>query len=326
MSPVHPHGPVADGFLARLAAAEDVLLGPLGGALGGEQGASPPGAGGVLAALAVPARPRSHRALQGVPAAQAQDPGLHRARGRPLPHAADAHDRGDRHLAHGRARAAPERGSDRGDRTRPRPRPPALRPRGRGGARRQPCTRASASGFRHNEHSLRVVDHLERDGRGLNLTHEVRDGILHHTGPTPPESLEGRIVRIVDRVAYINHDIDDALRAGVLTPDDLPAEPVRAARRDRARGGSTRSCTTSSRARSVAGDIVQSPRMGEAMLELRAFLFATRLRAGAAARRDRARRASSCARCSTTTAPSSRPTGIDGRRARRGASSTTSPA
>src|ERR671914_789032 len=76
--------------------------------------------------------------------------------------------------------------------------------------------------FKHNRHSLRVVDVLERDGRGLNLTQAVRDGILNHTGPEPPETLEGRIVRLVDRVAYINHDIDDALRAGIITADDLP--------------------------------------------------------------------------------------------------------
>src|SRR5919106_1607185 len=70
--------------------------------------------------------------------------------------------------------------------------------------------------FRHNEHSLRVVEVLERDGRGLNLTEAVRDGILRHTGPESPATLEGRIVRLVDRIAYINHDIDDAIRAGVL--------------------------------------------------------------------------------------------------------------
>src|SRR5690349_23414250 len=81
-------------------------------------------------------------------------------------------------------------------------------------------------GFRHNEHSLRVVEHLERDGRGLNLTWEVRDGILKHTGDAEPETLEGKIVRIVDRVAYINHDIDDAVRAGHLDPADLPGETI----------------------------------------------------------------------------------------------------
>ena len=80
--------------------------------------------------------------------------------------------------------------------------------------------------FRHNEHSLRIVEILERDGRGLNLTVEVRDGILNHTGRDEPSTLEGKIVRIVDRVAYINHDIDDALRAGILSPGDLPREEI----------------------------------------------------------------------------------------------------
>src|SRR5206468_11856891 len=81
-------------------------------------------------------------------------------------------------------------------------------------------------GFRHNEHSLRVVDHLERDGRSLNLTHEVCDGILTHTGEREPDSLEGKIVRLVDRVAYINHDIDDAVRYGLLSEEDLPREEI----------------------------------------------------------------------------------------------------
>ncbi len=80
--------------------------------------------------------------------------------------------------------------------------------------------------FRHNEQSLRVVEKLEYSGEGLNLTWEVRDGILNHTGPNKPVTLEGRIVRIADRIAYINHDIDDALRGGLITEDDLPSEPV----------------------------------------------------------------------------------------------------
>src|SRR5207253_1520934 len=80
--------------------------------------------------------------------------------------------------------------------------------------------------FRHNEQSLRIVDVVERDGRGLNLTHEVRDGILNHTGPAEPETLEGKIVRLVDRIAYINHDIDDAIRAGLLRPEDLPRDEI----------------------------------------------------------------------------------------------------
>src|SRR5438128_1919496 len=78
--------------------------------------------------------------------------------------------------------------------------------------------------FRHNRHSLRIVERLERDGRGLNLTEQVREGILHHTGPELPATLEARIVRLVDRIAYINHDIDDALRAGVLVESELPVD------------------------------------------------------------------------------------------------------
>ncbi|MFZ5648685.1 MAG: deoxyguanosinetriphosphate triphosphohydrolase [Bacillota bacterium] len=78
-------------------------------------------------------------------------------------------------------------------------------------------------GFRHNEQSLRQVDELE-GWRGLNLSHEVRDGILNHTGETDPYTLEGQIVKICDRIAYINHDIDDALRAGILKEEQLPVE------------------------------------------------------------------------------------------------------
>lgn len=78
-------------------------------------------------------------------------------------------------------------------------------------------------GFKHNEQSLRVVDVLE-GGRGLNLTEEVKDGILNHTGPVRPATLEGQIVKIADRIAYINHDIDDAIRGGVLTSEQIPGE------------------------------------------------------------------------------------------------------
>ncbi len=78
--------------------------------------------------------------------------------------------------------------------------------------------------FRHNEQSLRVVDKLEKDGQGLNLTYEVRMGILGHTGDRIPETWEGQIVRISDRIAYINHDLDDAIRAGILSDRDVPRE------------------------------------------------------------------------------------------------------
>lgn len=87
-------------------------------------------------------------------------------------------------------------------------------------------------GFRHYEQSARVVERLENDGRGLNLTVEVRDGIRCHTRGTPAMTLEGRIVRLADRVAYINHDIDDAVRAGVLRETDVPAD-IRKALGDR---------------------------------------------------------------------------------------------
>jgi len=78
--------------------------------------------------------------------------------------------------------------------------------------------------FHHNEQSLRVVDKLEKDGQGLNLTHEVRMGILGHTGLTIPETWEGQIVRVSDRIAYINHDLDDAIRAGILSEKDIPRD------------------------------------------------------------------------------------------------------
>ena len=85
-------------------------------------------------------------------------------------------------------------------------------------------------GFKHNEQSLRVVDVLEGDkgknGRGLNLTFEVRDGIARHTGDKLPSTLEGQVVRFSDRVAYINHDIDDALRSGIISETDLPRDCI----------------------------------------------------------------------------------------------------
>jgi dGTPase len=126
--------------------------------------------------------------------------------------------------------------------------------------------------FRHNEQSLRLVEALERDGRGLNLTEQVRDGILRHTGPERPVTLEGRVVRLVDRVAYINHDIDDAVRAGIIAHDGLPGEeiallgPTGSARIDTL----VRDLVATSRER---GDIAQSDEVGGAMLRLRKFMF-----------------------------------------------------
>lgn len=83
--------------------------------------------------------------------------------------------------------------------------------------------------FRHNEQSLRIVEHLENDGRGLNLTWEVRDGIVNHTWSMPsPSTPEAQVVRFADRIAYVNHDVDDAIRAGVLTEKELPSAAVEA--------------------------------------------------------------------------------------------------
>jgi dGTPase len=141
--------------------------------------------------------------------------------------------------------------------------------------------------FHHNEHSLRVVDVLERDGRGLNLTQEVRDGIVNHTGPNEPDTLEGRIVRLVDRVAYINHDIDDAVRAGVLDPADLPRDEIELL-------GPTGSRRIDALVHDLVetsareGDIRQSEGVGAAMLSLRSFMF-ERVYLGEAAKAEHAR-------------------------------------
>ncbi len=126
--------------------------------------------------------------------------------------------------------------------------------------------------FRHNVHSLRVVDVLERDGQGLNLTESVRDGIINHTGPEMPRTLEGAIVRLVDRIAYVNHDIDDALRAGVLTVADLPRKEIEVL-------GQTGSERIDRLVHDLVehsarvGDIIQGGEVGGAMLALRKFMF-----------------------------------------------------
>jgi dGTPase len=141
--------------------------------------------------------------------------------------------------------------------------------------------------FRHNEHSLRVVESLERDGEGLNLTEQVRDGILNHTGPGKPATLEGRIVRVVDRIAYINHDIDDALRAGVIDGSDLPAAEIAALGDTTSRRIETLVTDLIDRS-NEAQDIVQSDAVGGAMLRLRKFMF-DRVYLAADAQRERPR-------------------------------------
>ncbi len=127
--------------------------------------------------------------------------------------------------------------------------------------------------FLHHEHSLRIVDTLERDGQGLNLTDQVRDGIVSHSGRAQaPATLEGQIVRLVDRVAYINHDIDDAVRAGVIAVDDLPVGPIEIL-------GDTGPRRIDALVHDLvenserAGAIVQGERAGTAMTDLRSFMF-----------------------------------------------------
>jgi dGTPase len=141
--------------------------------------------------------------------------------------------------------------------------------------------------FRHNRQSLRVVDVLERDGRGLNLTEAVRDGILNHTGSEAPGTLEGRLVRLVDRVAYINHDIDDALRARIIVPDDLPVAEIELLGPTGGRRIDRLATDIVERSR-AAGDIAQSDEVGGAMLRLRKFMF-ERVYLGAEARSEHER-------------------------------------
>lgn len=127
-------------------------------------------------------------------------------------------------------------------------------------------------GFTHHEQSVRVVERLERQGRGLNLTWEVRDGIRNHKTSGKPHTLEGQIVRLSDKIAYINHDIDDAVRGGILKESDIP-ERIR-----KVLGPSSKvrldtmvhNVITNSMEQSA---IRMSPEVAEAMMDLRKFLF-----------------------------------------------------
>ena len=126
--------------------------------------------------------------------------------------------------------------------------------------------------FRHNEQSLRVVDKLEKDGRGLNLTYEVRMGILGHTGEQIPETWEGQIVRTSDRIAYINHDLDDAIRAGLLAEQDIPREisyVLGENHKERINTLVTNMISTTT----ATNELSMSPEVAEAMDKLRSFLF-----------------------------------------------------
>ena len=126
--------------------------------------------------------------------------------------------------------------------------------------------------FRHNEQSLRVVDYLEKDGMGLNLTNEVRMGILGHTGDYIPETLEGQVVRRSDQIAYVNHDIDDAIRAGILSEEDLPKSIVAVLGDSHKARINTLVCDLIATSRE-AGSICLTPTVDNALKELRGFMF-----------------------------------------------------
>ena len=128
-----------------------------------------------------------------------------------------------------------------------------------------------SGGFRHYEQSLRVVDVLE-DGHGLNLTYEVRDGIRNHTGKNLPSTLEGKVLKFADKFAYINHDIDDAIRGGVLNEKDLPKDLIETLG---ARHSQRINTLISDTVKNSLGknDVVMSEEIGGAMMRLREFMF-----------------------------------------------------
>ncbi len=126
--------------------------------------------------------------------------------------------------------------------------------------------------FRHNEQSLRVVDILENNGAGLNLSYEVRMGILQHTGEDWPDTMEGRVVRRSDQIAYVNHDIDDAIRAGILTNEDIPRSISNVLGNSHSRRINTLVCDLIETSRE-AGTVLFSPAVETALADLRAFMF-----------------------------------------------------
>lgn len=126
--------------------------------------------------------------------------------------------------------------------------------------------------FAHYKQSIRVVEKLEKDGRGLNLTYEVRDGIVNHTGKNVASTLEGVIVKYADRIAYINHDIDDACRAGILSTDDIPKE-LRSVLGESQSKRINNMVSSVIEASTDSPEIKMTPEIGEAADELRTFLF-----------------------------------------------------
>ena len=133
-------------------------------------------------------------------------------------------------------------------------------------------TRCLGRPFCHNEQSLRVVDVLENDGQGLNLTYEVRNGILCHTGDPWPETLEGMVVRRSDQIAYVNHDIDDAIRAGILSNEDIPHAISDVLGRNHSQRINTLVTDAIFTSRE-AGTVMLSPAVDNALKNLRSFMF-----------------------------------------------------
>ena len=127
-------------------------------------------------------------------------------------------------------------------------------------------------GFRHWQHSLRIVDVLEKGGEGLNLTYEVRDGILNHSGDNTACTLEGRLVKLADRIAYINHDIDDAIRAGILSYESVPKHLRDALGQTQSQRIKTMVCSVIEHSMG-RDDVGMDAGIGEATAELRSFMF-----------------------------------------------------
>lgn len=173
-------------------------------------------------AHSISARPGQNHPLNRLPPIEAQNTGIPRSGRRPLPHGRLTHTLEVAQIARTIARGlrlnedlteAAALGHDLGH-----------TPFGHAGERA--LNAVFPGGFHHYNQSLRVVDRLEKNGRGLNLTQEVRDGIRCHTSGEEAGTLEGKIVRLADRIAYINHDIDDAMRGGVLRQEDLRTAPA----------------------------------------------------------------------------------------------------
>ena len=258
-------------FRERIERAEEARLSPLATPLV----PGPPAARGarLRSPHAVPARPRPDRALEGVPAAQAQDAGVHRARGRPLPHPAHPHARDVRDRAHGGARARPQRGPDRGDRAGARPRPPAVRPRRRGGARRAACASAGATRFRHNEHSLRMVDEIERP-------QPHRAGARRH--PPPHGARAAGDAGGPDRARWWTGSPTSTTTSttrsapACCASSELPRAEIELLGATGSERIETLVVDLLDRSEE-AGDIVQGEEVGGAMLRLREFMFEQRL-------------------------------------------------